>query len=232
MTSSSVVTPKAIALKQIKAVHQEVDQLLNEIKAFSPPDASGQYAPTFRLIATPMLYSAWQRCFTLCHAVALRLIRDITPTASTLTASRRATWLIKAAFYRSLVDQIRINAASVKPKKGEFAILSEFLEEFDQWAVTALDPSITTDDLVMTFSNVNPDVVKINSQAIGIADFPQFKALKLGQLHDLVGQRNDIGHGGIIQPPTNDKFSELLKFTETLVNDYCDVFDAWIQAEF
>jgi hypothetical protein len=69
----------------------------------------------------------------------------------------------------------------------------------------------------MTFSNVNPDVVEINAMAIGIDEFPQFKNLKLGRLHDLVGQRNDIGHGAVIKPPSNDTFIDLWEFTENLV---------------
>jgi hypothetical protein len=95
-----------------------------------------------------------------------------------------------------------------------------------------LDQTINTDDLVMTFSNVNPDVVDLNARAIGIADFPKFKSLKLGRLHDLVGQRNDIGHGAIIEPPANGTFISLLEFTENLVKDYCDVFISWMQDNF
>ena len=80
----------------------------------------------------------------------------------------------------------------------------------------------------MTFSNVNPDVVELNAQAIGLAAYPAFKALKLGRLHDLVGSRNDIGHGARIEPPSNQQFIDLWQFTEELIRDYCEVFKSWM----
>ena len=95
-----------------------------------------------------------------------------------------------------------------------------------------LDIAINTDDLVMTFSNVNPDVVELNARSIGLDDFERFRDLRLGRLHDLVGQRNDIGHGAIIDPPANDTFKDLLQFTEKLIEDYCAVFIEWIQNTF
>ncbi|MGO9572476.1 MAG: MAE_28990/MAE_18760 family HEPN-like nuclease [Desulfomonilaceae bacterium] len=222
----------ASAIQQIESVKEECENLLERIKIFSPPDEKGNYPETFRLIATPMLYSAWERCFTLCHAITLRLIRDVTVTTSSLSAPLRTIWLLKSHFYRSLVDRLRTITDSTKIKKGEFSILCEFLPKLDDWLLNELDMTIDTGDLVMTFSNVNPDVVEINAHAIGIADFTQFKELRLGRLHDLVGQRNDIGHGAIIEPPTNDGFISLLEFTEKLVEDYCNVFIGWIQSKF
>ena len=80
----------------------------------------------------------------------------------------------------------------------------------------------------MRFSNVNQDVVEINAGAIGIDDFPLFKEIKLGRLHDLVGRRNEIGHGAIINAPPNENFVELWVFTENLITGYCDAFAASI----
>jgi hypothetical protein len=235
-------SPVGIAIQQIEKVKTECDDLLKRIIAFSPADKDGHYPDTFRLIATPMLYSVWERCFTLCHAITLRLIRDVTSTASALSAQQRAVWLLKSPFYNSLVDRLRNPgrprdaAASVdmrpKTKKGEFIIMSEFLSQFDNWLLNGLDQAINTDDLVMKFSNVNPDVVELNARAIGITNFKKFGQLKLGQLNDLVGQRNDIGHGANIDPPTNNTFKGLLQFTEKLVEDYCTVFIEWIQSSF
>lgn len=226
------LTPKKSAIKQINTVQTECNQLLNDIKAFSPPDLNGEYNPTFRLIATPMLYSIWERCFTLNHAIALRLIRDVTKKTHKLAPPKRAIWLLKEPWYRSLVDQLRSGTTSTKVKKGEFTILSQFLTSFDNWADGKLDASITTDELVMTFSNVDNKVVELNAQAIGIDSFADFQAMKFGRLNDLVGQRNDIGHGAIIQPPANDHFIQLLDFTENLVKEYCKVFTDWINTEF
>lgn len=233
MNSAPLSAEKADAIKQIQNLRIECDNLLADIKGFSPPDANGHYHPTFRLIATPMLYSIWQRCFSLCHAITLRLIRDITPTPAALNARRRATWLIRAEFYRSYVDRLKADTSKKKNiKKGEFNLLTEFLENFDSWTIAKIDPAVDTEKLVMTFSNVNPDVVEINAKAIGLWDYPPFRKLKLGKLHDLVGQRNEIGHGGLISPPANEHFIELMNFTELMVKDYSDIFIAWIQVEF
>ena len=60
------------AIQQIEAVRVECQKVLLEIKEFSPPDDDGNYHRIFRLISTPMFYSVWERCFTLCHAVTLR----------------------------------------------------------------------------------------------------------------------------------------------------------------
>jgi hypothetical protein len=238
MADSSV----GIAIQQINKVKTECGDLLERITAFSPPDARGHYPDTFRLIATPMLYSVWERCFTLCHAIALRLIRDVTSTASTLSPQQRAIWLLKSSCYDRLVDRLRrpdrprdgaaLAHVRARTQKGEFSITCEFLSDFDKWLLNGLDEGINTDDLVMTFSNVNPDVVKLNGRAIGISDFEKFEQLQLGRLHDLVGQRNGIGHGAIIEPPKNDTFKDLLEFTEKLIEDYCSIFIEWINSSF
>jgi hypothetical protein len=240
MADSSV----SVAIQQIERVKADCEGVLGKIKAFSPPDEKGHYPDTFRLIATPMLYSVWERCFTLCHAIALRLMRDVTSTASNLSTQQRAIWLLKSSFYNSLVDRLRnpgrprdddaLGQIRTRTKRGEFSLMCEFLLAFDNWLLNGLDQAINTDDLVMTFSNVNPDVVALNARAIGISDFTKFEQLqlRLGRLHDLVGQRNDIGHGAIIDPPANDNFKDLLQFTEKLVEDYCTIFIEWIRSSF
>ena len=220
------------AIQQIEIVMAECESLLERIKGFSPPDEKGIYPETFRLIATPMLYSAWERCFTLCHAIAFRLIRDVTAKACDLDAPQRGIWLLNSPFYRSLVDQLRRDYVFTRTGKGEYSLLCEFLPKLDDWLNNGLDQALNIDDLVMTFSNVNPCVVELNAQAIGIANFTQFKELKTGLLHDLVGARNDIGHGASIEPPTNERFTILLDFTETLVKKYFAVFIQWLETTF
>ncbi len=227
-------SPVADALQQIGITKGECIGLLDRLKSFSPPDKHNRYPDTFRLIATPMLYSIWERCFTLCHAIGLRLIRDMTEKVNDLDPTQRSVWLLQTEFYKSMISRLRDGFAAdiKKAKKGHFGLLCEFLPRLDEWQLDELDHSISTDTLVMTFSNVNPDVVEINALAIGISEFPAFRNLKLGRLHDLVGQRNGIGHGAVIDPPSNDIFLNLLTFTEDLVRDYCTVFSEWIVARF
>ena len=140
----------------------------------------------------------------------------------------------REGFYQSFVAKLR-NQSSYKEegsrtKNSQFNALCDFMKDLDAWSVQRLDTTIT-EGLVMTSSNVNPHVVQMNAAAIGIADFPYFKELELGFLHDLVGKRNGIGHGAIIQPPGDREFRELWTLTESLIADYCDMFVRWMQSE-
>lgn len=225
----------ASALQQIESTKTECAGLLRQMREFSPPDDKGRYHDTFRLIATPMLYSAWERCFTLCHAIALRLIRDTATTAHTLDTSLKAVWLQQEGFYQSFIAQLRKQEGaegSEKPKKGNYTALCDFISKLDGWSGAALNESVETEKLVMTFSNVNGDVVEVDARAIGIAEHEVFKQIKLEQLHELVGRRNDIGHGGKVKAPDNPDFERLLNFTEGLITSYCDAFISWIGATF
>jgi hypothetical protein len=84
----------------------------------------------------------------------------------------------------------------------------------------------------MTFSNVNEEVVNLNAQAIGIHSFPAFAAIGFGRLHDLVGRRNEIGHGSIVRPPSNADFVDLWTYAEGLINVYSETFKSWLLVRF
>ncbi len=192
------------------------------------------YPETYRLLVLPLLYSVWERCFTICHAITLRLLRESCANAQAMKVTERAIWLIRAPFYQSLVGKLTAQSlgdTAQKPKRGHFAALCEFLQELDAWHSNALDTSIDTGELVITFSNVNPEVVELNAKAIGIWESFRFKEIKLGRLHDLVGRRNEIGHGAVIAPPPNAEFIELWKFAEDLVKAYCTAFVRWILSD-
>ena len=166
--------------------------LIETLREFHPVRDGESYPETYRLLVTPMLYSAWERCFTLCHAIGLRLLRDFAAKPRALASSARAVWLIRTPFFQSLVARLQSHALPQeerRPQKGQFSALCEFLLAFESWLTDAIDPAIATDELVMRFSNVNQDVVEMNAGAIGIDDFPLFKEIKLGRLHDLVGAK-------------------------------------------
>lgn len=232
-----MATPLQDSLNEIDLVKRECLNLLADLRAFHPaPAGTPNYPDTFRLLVIPLLYAAWERCFTICNAVAWRRVRDECSTAATLNNNERAAWLLQAGFYQSFTKRL-LNAASVaeedtKPKKSHFPALSEFLGELDQWNSAPLDQNVDTDLLVMTFSNVNPDVVILNADALGISSFPQFQTIKFGRLHSLVGHRNNIGHGGTLAPPPTSEFADLWAFTEQLIETYCETFKTWMQVRF
>jgi hypothetical protein len=228
-------SPLSDSIKEIDLVKLECLKLLTGLRNFQAVDPSGNYPETYRLLVVPLLYAAWERCFTFCNAIAWRRLRDECPAASTLSSPERAAWLMQAGFYQGYTKNL-LNASSVgdenKPKKSHFPALSEFLGSLDGWHSSPLDPNVVADDLVMTFSNVNADVVEVNAQALGITSFPAFAAIKFGRLHSLVGLRNNIGHGGTIAAPANNEFADVWTFTEQLIEDYSETFKSWLQARF
>lgn len=231
------IDPKLSAIEEIKSLKTECLTLLRELKDFCPPDSNQRFPDTFRLIATPMLYSTWERCFTLCHAVGLRLVREMSATCNALDPPQKAAWLLGAPFYQSFTSRNRnqgqANAAGRnKVGRGHFDSLTEFIAEFNRWVEAPLDRGIDTDELVMAASNVNKEVVQLNARALGIADYEPFKQLKLDQLDELVGRRNEVGHGATLQGPSNPDFNRLWQFTETLIADYCEAFISYFQKRF
>jgi hypothetical protein len=233
---NAMASPITDALNEIDLVKRECLTLLTDLRQFHPlAPGTTSYPDTYRLLVLPLLYAAWERCFTLCNAVAWRQLREECLAAKSLNNTERAAWLMHADFYQSFTKKL-LNAVSageeIKPKRSHFPALAEFLKELDLWSSSPLDQSIQTDDLVMTFSNVNADVVTLNAEALGIFDFPAFGAIKFGRLHSLVGHRNNIGHGGTLAPPPNNEFTDLWTFTEELIAAYSETFKAWLLIRF
>ena len=223
------------AIAEIEHVKHECSTFLSDMRHSSPNPPGTAFPDIFRLMAVPMLYSTWERCFTLCHAVSLRLLRQISSQPNSLAPTERALWLMKAPCYQSLVQNLLNQSASTeatRPKRGRFNALADFLAELDIWSSQVLDPAIDTGTLVMTFSNVNPEVVELNARAIGIWDFAPFQQMKFGRLNDLVGQRNGIGHGATLSPIPNGQFEDLWQYTDKLIQVYCDTFIDWLQVRF
>ncbi len=230
MTSPAATT----ALSEIEHVKRECADFLQNLRNFHPVAEGEPYPETYRLLVVPLLYSVWERFFTLCHSIALRLLRGSCSTPQSMKASERAVWSIRAPFYQSLITKLTVQTpgdSGQKPKRGHFPALCEFLVELDSWHSTAFDAAVVTADLVMTFANVNPEVVEINAKAVGIWEFMELQKIKLRRLHDLVGRRNEIGHGAVIAAPANEEFLDLWQFAETLIAQYCDLFLAWIAAD-
>lgn len=224
--------PVADVIDEIAEVKSGCIGLFDSMRGLCALDAEGHYPDTFRLMAIPMIYAVWERCFSLCHAVALKRLCEVRERTSALAPFQRALWLQRQPFYASYLDKIRrLEPAKRGVNKGEFGALCGLLKDLDDWSQTDIDLTVDMIDLVMTFSNVNPDVVKINALALGISEHASFKAIELGRLNDLVGRRNDIGHGGMVTPPGKREFKELWEFVESLIRSYCDAFEDWIRHE-
>ena len=180
-----ISAPATAAIGEIEHVRKECLDFFERLRNFHPAAAGTAYPETYRLLALPMLYSLWERCFTLCHSIALRLLRESCANPRAMKASERAIWLIQASFYQSLIAKLTIYTPgdrSTKPKRAHFPALCDFLAELDGWFSQPLDTSLDTEALVMTFSNVNPEVVELNTTAIGVRDSVAFAQIKLGRL--------------------------------------------------
>ena len=229
--------PIATTIQEIDTVKRDCLQLLKDLRKFYPlPTATTAYPDIFRLLAVPLLYAAWERCFTLCNAVAWRRLRDESSNPSVLTGPERAAWLMQADFYRSFTKKLTNSATAgreeLKPKKSHFPALAEFMNDLDTWSLAPLDTAVEIEKLVMTFSNVNPDVVAQNAEALGITGHPAYQAIKFGRLHSLLELRNGIGHGSTLQAPPNGEFVDLWTFTEELIESYSEMFKMWIVQRF
>jgi len=229
-----MASPLDTAISEIDRCKTECLALLADLENFCPADANGRYPDTFRLLALPMFYSAWERCFSLCHSIALRLIRDEVHAPHFLKPDERAIWLLNTGFFASLSARIKneLPADEKAIGRGQFAAVCEFLKNYDSWSGTRFDGAAKLDDLVMTFSNVNPSVVEVNATAIGMRQYPDFAKLRLGRLNDLVGRRNDIGHGAVVRPPDNQVFCDLRDFTRALIGEYSDMMANWLRTRF
>jgi len=124
------------SVEEIEFVKSECLALLKQLREFHPVRDGESYPETYRLLVTPMLYSAWERCFTLCHAIGLRLLRDFAANPRALATSARALWLIRTSFFQSLVSRLQSHESPQeerRPKKGQFSALCEFLLAFERW---------------------------------------------------------------------------------------------------
>lgn len=195
-----------------------------------------------RLMATPMLYSVWERIFSLCTSTCLKVIEKEYERAAECPASARAFWLRKASFFKSFVSSVRdlmeleredsifqqSSGFKKKINKGAFNLSVEVLSKLDEWHQNPLSHKSGCEDLVITYSNVNDSVVATNADAIGLASLPAYKLLDLTKLGSLVGIRNGIGHGASLIPPGPRELGELIDYSEKLVRQYVDITSEWI----
>lgn len=220
--------------KECLATLSRIRTLVGEVT--SDPDM-------LRLMATPMLYSVWERMFSLCTSICLRVIQREYERASDCPASARAFWLRKADFFKSFVASVRdlveleredsvfqqTTGFKKSISKGAFNLSVEVLAKLDDWHSKPLDHKSGCEDLVITYSNVNGSVVATNAEAIGLADLGAYKALDLTRLGQLVGIRNGIGHGASLNPPGPRELGELIGYSEALIAQYANVTCEWIE---
>lgn len=206
--------------------------------ALCPADANGHYPPAFRLVATPFLYAIWERCFRTAFGIMASVVRQQAETPAKMNFYQATLWLQKESFVTSFLDKLRqkpIEGDEVPNRKAikasAYKGLVEFLTNIITWHSQKLRNASPDDELVMTFSNVNSSVIDANAEAIGLSLLPEYKEFRaqIGRLDDLVGKRNDIGHGTLAQPPGPREFNDIRAFvSDLLISRFCEVVQTWI----
>lgn len=205
-------------------------------------EAEAVHPEAVRLMAVPMLYSVWERCFSVWTSICLKSIRESTARAIDCPPEIRAFWLRKADFFKSFIDIIRdvmeleredsvfqqTSGLSKKITKGGFHLSSKVLGSLDAWHQQPFSNKQDVKDLVLTYSNVNDAVVTVNAEALGLTSIESYKNLDLSKLGGLVSMRNAIGHGASFSAPGTREMNELIDYTQSLINQYAEVIMDWL----
>ncbi|MFK9921711.1 MAE_28990/MAE_18760 family HEPN-like nuclease [Klebsiella pneumoniae] len=210
---------------------------IKSINDFMARSGDREKEDMFRIISVPMIYSSWEGFFTETMSVCLNTLKLSDREAFRYSAEIRALWLQREPFYSRYVDMIKNiydtdshrsivhNGAQIKKKvtKGAFKLTSDVIQHIDTFNKSTLS-DCDVSELVMTFSNVNEIVVKINFDAIGL----DYSSLDLSQLGEVVGLRNSLGHGEFKSSVNPRKFNSIIAYVESLINDLNQCAIEWL----
>jgi len=210
---------------------------IKSINDFMARSGDSEKEDMFRIISVPMIYSSWEGFFTETMSVCLNTLKLSDREAFKYSAEIRALWLQREPFYNRYVDMIKNiydadshrsivhNGAQIKKKvtKGAFKLTSDVIQHIDAFNRSTLS-DCDVSELVMTFSNVNEIVVKINFDAIGL----DYSSLDLSQLGEVVGLRNSLGHGEFKSSVKPRKFNSIIAYVEILINDLNQCATEWL----
>lgn len=177
------------------------------------------------------------RFFTETMSVCLNSLKLSDREAFHYSAEIRALWLQREPFFNKYIDMIKniydvdshrsISQSGQQLKKrvtkGTFKLTSEVIKHIDGFNNSTLS-DCDVSELVMTFSNVNEMVVKVNFEAINL----DYSNLDLSQLGEVVGLRNSLGHGEFKSKIKPRKFDSIIQYVETLINELSNSAEKWL----
>lgn len=182
------------------------------------------------LSASPMIYSAWEGFFRLSCSICLRRKCQRGKIAKKYPELYSTLWLQKEPFLdqflAKLFNSMTPGKDASKPTSGKFSAIAILTAGISTWLHKPLSHTINFDKLVMTYSNVKPDVVKLNASVIGL----DINTIDLTGLDDLLRSRNNIAHGGLVTNPTELETEVLLDYTEKLLRQFHAAVLVWIKA--
>ncbi len=180
-------------------------------------------------MSIPVIYAAWEGFFRISCSICLRRKFHVERKLKSYEDAYATLWLQRESFVDSFFDKL-FNSVSLgkKPKKlntGRYGALTIFTGKIKEWLEKPANHLTNFDELVMTYSNINKEVTELNSTIIGL----DITNVKLGRLDDLVGQRNNIAHGGLIDYPKENTINDLIDYTENLLTEFHTSVTLWLK---
>lgn len=221
---------KRAAKSELSSTLTRYLSLVNEVEKHSITENATEKSGTLYLMAIPLIYAAWEGYFRLACALCLKRKCYIGRKAKSYHDQYSVLWLQKEAFYVSFMQKLlnsMTTSAENKPKKlkpSKYNNLIEFTAGMKNWLETPINHLEDFDELVMTYSNVNKEVVTINCTVIGMTP----TNIDLTRIDELVGRRNDIAHGGLVNYPSERQAQELINYTKSLLGTFHQEALSWL----
>lgn len=218
---------KRDATKEIHAALQRHLKLLEGLEKWCITENSTK-EPFFYLLAIPILYSAWEGYFRLTCSICLRRLCHQGRRVRKFDYKYTTLWLQREgfveAFLKNLFNSMTPGRAIKKANAGRFNALATFSEKTSQWLDRPIKHTENFDDLVMTYSNVNPEVAKLNCDIIGI----DVTTVDFSKLNEILERRNNIAHGGLINYPNEDTLISLINYARSLLTQFDSCVNLWV----
>lgn len=185
-----------------------------------------------RYMCVSMAYSQWERFFRQSYGICLKLIQSVYKRNSLCPISLRPIWFRKSPEFQSIVQFINNGRKlevdqGLRETKSPYEFASKLLEHTLNWVNSDLEHR-DIDSLVITLSNVDKKVVEFNAKILGLDQCQEFQHLDLGKLNNLVGHRNDVAHGGLVNSIGERQITDFLEFAESHCNLYYKIIKNWI----
>lgn len=218
---------KQDATREIEAALQRHLNLLADLEKWCIIQNTGKEKFLY-LLAIPILYSAWEGYFRLTCSICLRRLCHQGKRVREFDHKYTTLWLQREefveAFLRNLFNSMTPGRVSKKSNPGRFNALATFSKDTSEWLDQPINHSENFDDLVMTYSNVSPDVAKLNCEIIGI----DITSVDFSKLNEILQRRNNIAHGGLIDYPHEATLVELIKYARDLLRKFDSCVKSWV----
>lgn len=185
-----------------------------------------------RVMSVSHLYALWERFFKQANGICLRLVRARYIDTKKCPSHFATYWFRKSQNFGKIsrmFDQFKAPKEVEMETKGPYLIAQEILDTADSWSGQSLDTSVDFHKLVVTFSNVNKDVVDFNARAFEISECSKYKKLDFTQIDNFLRLRNEAVHDGYAHSLGQREMRNLISYDKKLMNSYYVVLKKWMR---